>query len=160
MRRLFVFAKTSNCKIEVPYYDHDYFRWCHILSVNLLRFGLKPEYPPTNWEEAFPKTDIKVATGDKSQRKKFEEDLSSYIDRNRNNDRVKKFTRELLATEVLAEIERIDGIIKELNDKIQNPENDEIELLDGVFLYPEKAAERAQQEADLNNNMTILNNMR
>ena len=139
--RLLNFAQNSPRKISVRYYDQQYFRFCNDLFVQLMRYGdLKPEYPPPNWEKYFPESEqpLRLSFSDDEERKKYRDELDVYERRMRESYRKREadLTNDLSATEVLAEIERVDGIIERLSRKPVVITN--CELFEGVFLFPEK----------------------
>lgn len=149
--RVMAFAKTTPRKGYITYFDERYFYFCNNVSSQLMRFGLLLVYPPPNWEKAFPEEKVVLADdsdrrkqkngGDNRKRSQYNADGNSGDDE--YEAKAEMYEQEFSMMELLAEIERVDTIIANLQPQhIPN-----IELLSGIFLYPEERRAEVLEEA-------------
>ena len=150
--RVMTFAKTSQRKGFITYFDERYFFFCNNVSSQLMGFGQLLDYPPPNWEKAFPEEQVVLA--DTYSRKKSQNDGShrkksqSGDDDNSGDDeyeaKAEMYEQEFAIMELFAEIERVDRIIAALQpQRVPN-----IELLSGIFLYPEEKRAEVLEESN------------
>ena len=151
--RVMTFAQNTKRKGKLTYYDPRYFDFCNDLSPQLMNFGLLLEYPPQDWENAFPEETVWLSDENSNSNRYYYRTSSDYDDDGEYNAKAEMFAKEYSPTELFAEIARVDAIIKELSP----PKTDDsqikltipnIELLNGIFLYPEERRAEIQKQSN------------